>query len=187
MFSYRMQQVGRKRSATRLRPEVDGLEQRLVLSTFKVNTTLDTVAVSLQNGKDANGKISLRSAIQAANARGGSNTIVVPSGTFKLTVAGAGEDASASGDLDITRNVTIKGKNSSSTIIDGNNLDRVFQIVTGKVTISNVTIKHGLVIGDGGGILNSGGVEGLAELGGDSGQSRAGIDGVRRSDRGDGR
>ena len=88
---------------------------------------------------------------------GGSNTIILPSGTFTLTIAGAGEDASATGDLDINGNLTIKGKSSASTIIDGNNLDRVFQVLGGKVSISKVTIQHGRAVGDGGGILNSGG------------------------------
>ena len=64
----------------------------MVLSTFKVNTTLDTVAVNLKNGKDASGHISLRSAIMAADAHGGKNTIILPSGTFTLTIAGAGEE-----------------------------------------------------------------------------------------------
>ena len=157
MFSFRTQKVSRKRSAPRMQPRLEGLEHRVVLSTFKVNTMLDTVAVNLHNGKDATGHISLRSAIQAADAQGGSNTIIVPSGTFTLTIAGAGEDASATGDLDITGNLTIKGKSSASTIIDGNNLDRVFQILSGKVSISNVTIQHGRAVSDGGGILNSGG------------------------------
>ena len=79
------------------------------MSTFRVNTTLDTVAVNLRRGKDATGHISLRSAIMAADARGGSNTIILRSGTFTLTIAGANEDASATGDLDLTGNLTIKG------------------------------------------------------------------------------
>ena len=139
-----------------LRPRLEGLEDRVVLSTFKVNTTLDTVAVSLKTGKDATGHISLRSAIQAANAKPNSDTIIVPSGTFKLTLAGANEDNDATGDLDINGNVTIKGKNAASTIIDGNNLDRVFQVLSGKVQISGVTIQHGRA-NEGGGLLNSGG------------------------------
>ena len=143
MFGYAVRQRFGKRLATRFQPGLQRLEDRVVLSTFRVNTTLDTVAVNLNNGKDATGHISLRSAIQAADVHGGSNTIILPSGTFTLTIAGAGEDASATGDLDITRNLTIKGKNSGSTIIDGNNLDRVFQILGGKVSISKVTIQHG--------------------------------------------
>src|SRR3954451_10452165 len=156
MFGYPAREKS-KRQGTRFQPGLRRLEDRVLLSTFRVNTTLDTVAVNLKNGKDATGHISLRSAIQAADARGGSNTIILPGGTFTLTIAGAGEDAGATGDLDITRNLTIKGKNPAGTIIDGNNLDRVFQVLGGKVSISKLTIQHGRAAGQGGGILNSGG------------------------------
>jgi hypothetical protein len=66
-----------KRKPTRSCPSLEALEQRLQLSTFKVNTTLDTLAVNLHTGKDASGHISLRSAIMAADAHGGSSTIIV--------------------------------------------------------------------------------------------------------------
>ena len=94
----------------RFRPRAEALESRRVLSTFKVNTLLDTVAVNLQTGKDASGHMSLRSAIMAANAKPNADTIIVPGGTFKLTIPGANEDNAATGDLDIKGNVTIKGK-----------------------------------------------------------------------------
>src|SRR4051794_10006810 len=58
---------GHRQSAARLRPGAELLERRLVLTTFNVNTMLDTVAVNLQTGKDAAGRISLRSAIMAAD------------------------------------------------------------------------------------------------------------------------
>src|SRR5262249_36117525 len=119
MFRYSARQKTGRRQVTRFQPGLQGLEDRKLLSTFRVNTTLDTVAVNLKNGKDATGHISLRSAIQAADARGGSHTIILPGGTFTLMIAGAGEDAGATGDLDITRNLAIKGKGSASTIIDG--------------------------------------------------------------------
>ncbi len=146
------------RRGRRCCPFGEGLEQRLVLSTFQVNSLLDTVAVNLKSGKDSSGHITLRSAIMAADAKGGSNTIKLPSGTITLTIAGADEDASATGDLDIKGNLTIKGKGAGTTIVDGNNLDRVFQVLSGKVTISNLTIQHGRVVADGGGgLFNSGG------------------------------
>ena len=126
------------------------------MSTFQVNTTLDTVAANLRTGKDATGHISLRSAIMAADAKGGSNTIKLPSGPYTLSIAGANEDASTTGDLDITSNLTIKGSGASSTIIDGNKLDRVIQVLRGKVSISGVTIRNGMA-DTGGGLLNSGG------------------------------
>ena len=56
----------RTRDATRrarFRPLGEALETRRLLSTFRVNTLLDTVAVNLKTGKDASGHISLRSAI----------------------------------------------------------------------------------------------------------------------------
>jgi hypothetical protein len=140
------------------RPLGECLESRVVLSTFKVNSLLDTVAVNLKSGKDASGHITLRSAIMAADAKGGSDTIKVPSGTITLTIAGAGEDAGATGDLDIKGKLKISGKSAGTTIIDGNQLDRVFQVRSGKVSVSNLTIQHGRVVGaGGGGILNSGG------------------------------
>ena len=145
-----------RRQKMRSSPRVERLEGRIVMSTFRVNTTLDTVAADLRTGKDATGHISLRSAIEAANMRGGNNTIIVPGGTFTLTIAGANEDNAATGDLDISGNLTIKGKKAAASIIDANGLDRVFQVIRGKVKISNVTIEHGMAT-EGGGLLNSGG------------------------------
>src|SRR4051794_12796471 len=78
-------------------PRLEPLETRVVLSTFRVNTTLDTVTVNLRTGRDATGHVALRSAIMAANAQGGSNTILLRNGTYKLTLAGAHEVAGATG------------------------------------------------------------------------------------------
>src|SRR5262245_50450845 len=103
----------------------DVLEQRALLSTFTVNTTTDE--------NDANavpGDLSLREAIIKSNATPGPNTIIVPAGTYNLTIAGTGEDAGQTGDLDITNSVTIQGAGSASTIIDGHTWDRVFQVVS---------------------------------------------------------
>ena len=144
------------RRRVRFLPRGEELETRLVLSNFRVNTTLDTVAVNLKNGKDASGHISLRSAIQAANARPSADTILLPKGTITLSIAGSGEDNSASGDLDIAGTLTIRGKNASQTIIDGDGLDRDFQVFFGNVKISGVTIQDGAA-DQGGGLLNSGG------------------------------
>ena len=142
---------------------LEGLEPRLVLSTFKVTTLLDTVAVNLNTGKDATGKISLRSAIQAANSKPNSDTILLPKGVILLTIGGANEDNAATGDLDIKSKVTVKGRGASSSVIDGNSLDRVFQVQSGKVQISKVTIQHGRAT-EGGGLLNSGGNVSLSSV-----------------------
>ena len=88
------------------------LEGRVVLSTFHVNTFADTVAVNLHTGRDSTGHVSLRSAIMAADANpNSSDTIVLPAGTYNLTIAPTGNDGTSSGDLDIVVNnkLTIKG------------------------------------------------------------------------------
>ena len=115
----------------------------MVLSTFRVNTTLDTVAVNLSTGKDASGHISLRSAIMASNASSNKDRIILPTGTFPLTILRPGEDDDDTGDLNIKHSLTILGKGASRTIIDGNHIARVFDIVTGVVSISKLTIQHG--------------------------------------------
>ena len=134
------------------------------MSTFKVNTTLDSVAVDLQTGKDATGHISLRSAIMAADASGGSSTIKLRNGTYKLTLDGVNKDQQApTGDLDLQGNITIKGAGSRGTIIDGNNIDRVIHVSAGNVKISGVTIEHGMA-NMGGGLLNTGGQVSLSSV-----------------------
>jgi hypothetical protein len=70
-----------------------------------------------------------------------------------LTIPGANEDASATGDLDITDSVDIVGADSDTTIVDGNALDRVLHLIQGDhVSITGVTIQNGSVTGTGGGI-----------------------------------
>ena len=147
---------GRKFRETRCQPGLESLEVRQVPATFSVNTVLDTVAVNLQTGKDATGHISLRSAIMAANAKPDADTINLPNGLFKITIAGTGEDAAAKGDLDLKGDLTITGRGHTGTIIDGSGLDRVFQVLSGNVSLSQLTIQGGRS-NVGGGLLNSGG------------------------------
>jgi hypothetical protein len=108
---------------------------------------------------------SLRAAITTANSNNGDYTIQLPAGTYILD-GGPEDDANASGDLDIDSSgeITITGAGADTTIIDGNQQDRVFHILNGKVSISGVTIQNGRTIPpskfwvhnrDGGGIYNS--------------------------------
>lgn len=133
-------------------------------ATLTVTTTADEL--------NANGHCSLREAITNVNngvttwpdcaptgAYGTGNTINIPSGTYMITIAGAGEDANATGDFDIKTNVAITGAGAATTIINGGGLDRVFHIIGAyTVSISGVTITGGSAPGDaGGGIYNYGG------------------------------
>ena len=75
-----------------------------------------------------------------------SDTIDLQPGTYNLTIAPTGDDGPHSGDLDILVNnkLTIKGSTKGGqTIINGDNLDRVFLTLSGNVSISNVVIEHG--------------------------------------------
>ena len=110
----------RNRAWLSLWPRLENLEPRVVLSTFRVNTTLDTVAVNLKTGKDAAGHVSLRSAIQAANARPNADTILLAQGNNHAHDRGSrmAENDGLTGDLDIDRNLTIKGKSATKSLVD---------------------------------------------------------------------
>ena len=100
---------------------------------------------------------SLREAVRAANAGLGGDTIAIPAGRFRLTIAGAAENAAATGDLDLTKSVTIQGAGARQTLIDGSGIDRVFDVASGVTTlIADVTVTGGLVDGNGGGIASAG-------------------------------
>ena len=139
---------------------VETLEDRTLLSTFVVNVLTDTVDVNPGDGlaQDATGNTSLRAAIMESNALAGADTINLGAGTFTLSIAGAGEDAAATGDLDITGDLTIIGAGSSSTVIDAADLDRVFHVLADvAVNISRVNITGGSVpLDNGGGVSNVG-------------------------------
>ena len=100
-----------------------------VSNTITVNTTSD----ELNNDGDC----SLREAIQSANTNSsvddcapgnGADVITLPAGTYTLSLTGSGEDVNATGDLDVLESLTINGAGSSSTIINGNALDRIFHV-----------------------------------------------------------
>ncbi len=125
-------------------------------ATFVVSSTLDLSDDTPGDGVClAVGDVcTLRAAVQEANALAGADTILVPAGMYLLTIDGAGDDAAASGDLDITDDVIISGEDPATTIIDGNALDRVFHVLTaGVVSIAGTTIQNGFAP-YGGGIAN---------------------------------
>jgi CSLREA domain-containing protein len=142
-----------------------------ISASFSVNTHSGFRVNSFGDGTDANpgdgvcetaqgnDVCTLRAAIQEANALQGADSISIPSGLYTLTVAGANEDDSATGDLDITEDLTIEGKGTGSVVIDGNGKttgDRVLDISNGiRVYVSGLTFKNGKT-DTGGGIKNAG-------------------------------
>jgi CSLREA domain-containing protein len=141
-------------------------------ATFTVNSTADVNDAHPGNGicetAPGNGVCTLRAAIREANALVGADTINLPAGIFFLTIAGAGEDAAISGDLDISDNVTIQGISEWQTIIGGNDLDRIFHILGNnpEVTLSEMALDNGNVsAGPGGGALyNTSGIVTLDDV-----------------------
>lgn len=146
----RTRNINPQRLAGRFRPRVEALEQRLLLATFNVTTTVDVL-------DPGDGALSLREAVLAANSSNGADRIVLPAGTYLLSLSGADEDVSRTGDLDLAGRLAVQGAGAGATIIDVAGLDRVFQILGGgDATLSGMTIQGGSGAGFGGGILNTG-------------------------------
>jgi CSLREA domain-containing protein len=124
----------------------------LAASPFTVDSTADAVDANIGDGTCATaaGTCTLRAAVQEANALGGGTAappqvIEVPAGTYRLAIAGEGEDNAATGDLDIKANVTITRPNANSTVtIDASQNDRVLDIFSGyTVEIVGLSITNG--------------------------------------------
>ena len=91
---------------------------------------------------------SLRAAIQEANAHPGTDRVTLFPRTYNLTIAGAQENSSTTGDLDITDNVIIANYylDPTNCFIDASQInDRVFHIVAPaiNVTLEGITIRGG--------------------------------------------
>jgi len=139
-------------------------------ATITVNTATDDFGSIL-------GNCSLREAIQSANANadfGGCNStglydirtadiINLPElggGAFELNRFTDHDDNNNSTDLDIKGNVTINGFSAANTIIkgdtdaDADERDRIFHVISGTVTLRDMTIRDGFVddLQDGGGL-----------------------------------
>ena len=98
-------------------------------------------------------------------ARVTSTPIILPAGTYNLSLVGRGEDAAATGDLDIARpglQLTIQGEGLGVTVIDGQRLvndetsDRVFDVLPGaSLSLAGLRVQNGNPgEEDGGGIRN---------------------------------
>lgn len=89
-------------------------------------------------------------------------------GAITTAIAGISEDASLTGDYDITESLIITG-HPDGTILDGADLDRLFHINPANapgvvVTLRNLHIRNGNGLGSAGGILLSGGTLNLENV-----------------------
>ncbi|HOC42696.1 MAG TPA: CSLREA domain-containing protein [Thermoanaerobaculales bacterium] len=115
------------------------LSQPASAATFTVNSTVDGLDASPGNGVCLTpiSTCTLRAAIQESNALAGEDLIIVPAGTYLLNRPGTSEDQCVNGDLDVRESVTIRGDGPDRTVVDGNSIDRVFDLVPP----SNATIR----------------------------------------------
>lgn len=148
--------------------EVSGFETESWTTDNSVNFFGDTTDNIPGDGSatDVNGNRSFRAAVNEANANSGVDIIELDAGTYTLSLEGRFEDMGLTGDLDIRENLTIRGMgaDASETIIDANQLDRVFHVFPGvQLTLENLTIQGGEAF-DGAGIF----VEGTSTLTGES-------------------
>jgi hypothetical protein len=123
------------------RPAAEWLEDRRLMTVFNVNSTADIL-------NPGPGVVTLRSAIQAANASPGNNTInlTVP-GTYAITTPGLQTDNTA-GEFAITGtgNLNIVNTSGGPAIVDGGGLNRVFDINPAGVTTPFTVTFQGLTI-----------------------------------------
>jgi len=131
-------------------------------ATFTVDSTLDQSDDDIVDGlchTPAN-TCTLRAAIMQANALAEGSTIYLPAGTYTLTRPPVGANGIESGDLNFETPevnnpvIDLVGAGSESTIVDGNQLDSVFTIESGRrANLSNLTIRNGLAQQGGGAVV----------------------------------
>lgn len=130
-------------------------------ATFAVDATDDRGDASPGDGTcDAGGACTLRAAVQETNALAGPDEIVLPAGTYRLTLRGE-DDSAAAGDLDVTDALTVTGAGAATTIVDARKAkDRAFDVTgSGALVLGGVTVQKGKApkgSTGGGGIRNQG-------------------------------
>lgn len=131
-------------------PAIDPLE-------LVVDTAIDAVDVAPGDGVCATvgGVCTLRAAIDESNASTTTEVVIrVEAGIHPtLSIAGAGENGNATGDLDVWDSTTIEG---GGAVVSGNDLDRVLHVRNGGLTLVDLTLADGTAP-NGGGLRVDGG------------------------------
>lgn len=118
--------------------------------TFTVDSVLDQVDDDLVDiaCHTAANTCTLRAAVMQASVNPGDTTILLPAGTYLMTRLPSGANGPDSGDLNLVKtggnSITIQGAGAQSTVIDGNDLDRIFRVADPTYAIiQEVTIRNG--------------------------------------------
>jgi uncharacterized repeat protein (TIGR01451 family)/CSLREA domain-containing protein len=140
-------------------------------ATYSVNTTADAATAG---GCVSIPECTLREAVAAANA-GNNDTISLPAGRYVLSL----------GQLAPTKDTEIDGAGARTTILDGNDASRVFDVSSDNLTMRDLTITGGRsLLADGGDLPGDGG--GILALGGRLDLVRVGLIGNRSDQNGGG-
>ncbi len=103
---------------------------------------------------------SLRGAIRKGNNDGQMTTIVLPDGTYQLTIPGDDEDYVMTGDLDIREALEIKAAADANPVIEQTVTDRIFETFSG---IGSLMIRGPMTL-RGGNLVNPSPGEGTGGL-----------------------
>ncbi|NQV27502.1 MAG: hypothetical protein HQ518_24400, partial [Rhodopirellula sp.] len=143
---------------TSLVRSAERFEAKTLLSAFVVDSLVDQPDANPGDGIAAttSGETTLRAAVQEANAAPGPDTIILPPGLFDLSLSGPSDHSAASGDLEITDDLTIVGAGSDQTFIDATQIDSAFHIHDGvSLTFDELTLQ--ISAGSQAAIVNNGG------------------------------
>lgn len=111
---------------------------------------------------DSSDDCSLRQAVRRANATAADDVLVLGAETYTLSQEGDGEDAAATGDLDVVGSLSVVGAGVGSTTItwvDIATADRIFHVLeaSGGLELQDLTLTGGFADSDGGAVLVDGG------------------------------
>ena len=129
--------------------------RRPILQLLQFEDRIVPATYTVQN-LNASGTGSLFEQITSANATAANDDIVFRSGvTGTITLASSALPTIIS--TATAGTLTITGPEANSLTISGNNLFRIFFVNTGgNLTLNNITVTSGNIMGNGGGILNQG-------------------------------
>lgn len=125
-------------------------------ATFVVDSTIDDVDALPGDGacSTAAGACTLRAAVQEANALPGLDDLLLPAGTYVLSIPGSPEDLAATGDLDVLDAISITGAGAALTTIDAGRIDSMFGIEY-EASFEGLTLTGGMSPWAGGAIVFS--------------------------------
>jgi len=129
-------------------PALETFEQRLLYATYVVTGSADGPGTVAPAAGGTFAASTLRAAVNAANAQGDADTIVLAPNLATVALT--------AGELAITSPLTIRGTGANRQTIDAGGTSRVFNVRPGATaTVSDVTLANGRSTGFGGGAVRN--------------------------------